>query len=414
MTNSYYKTPIVFQAMPKWDHPYASTALNMAKRVSKKRKVFYVEHPYTWKDIITGNKAAINKRLELWNPFKKPYHIPFAEYPNLIYIVPKPHLPINFLPEGELFEYLRNGISKAIWKTVDKTLDKFGIEEFIYFNSFDPIWSKIRTRKKVLGKFYQSVDNIEGESYIARHGSKAEKTAVMNAQAVITTSAELKKKFKFYNHNIYKVENGVDYNHFDSKNQIAIPVDLAAIKGIKLLYVGNIGIRIDYQLIEKITSNFPQLNWVFVGPEDSREFRGENLKKKSNVHFLGRRSYDEIPAYIMHADICMLPFKCNELTKCIYPLKINEYFACGKPVLATPFSDLSFFDNQVQFFHDEASFKKQVEFALKQTSEDINRKKETAKGNDWNERVLQIEKIIKLHTLYKSKQSIEETKYARA
>ena len=40
MGNNLSEIPIVFQAMPRWDHPYESTAINIAKGSQEKEKSF--------------------------------------------------------------------------------------------------------------------------------------------------------------------------------------------------------------------------------------------------------------------------------------------------------------------------------------------------------------------------------------
>ncbi|UZR98016.1 glycosyltransferase [Chondrinema litorale] len=402
MGNNLSEIPIVFQAMPRWDHPYESTAINIAKRLSKKRTVFYVEHPYTWKDLLTVDQSKIYNRLDCWNPFKQSYHKPYDNYQNLIYIVPSPQIPFNFLPEGNLFEAIRNNINNKIWKTIDKVIDKFNYNKFIYINSFDPVFAQVRSQKELVANIYQSVDNISGEKYIAKHGIRAEKEATINADLVLTTSKELKNKLGFYNNQTHAIENGVDYYHF-AENVDGIPEDLSKIEGIKILYVGNIGLRIDYNLIEQIAKKFPQWNWVFVGPEDKREFKGQRLKSLNNVYFLGKKSYSELPPYIRFADACILPFKCNELTKCIYPLKINEYFACGKPVLSTSFSDFYPLSNEINFFNSIDSFESQMEDIIN-SNNNSDRKKGFALNNDWNSRTKQIEMLISNVLVEKSSQ----------
>jgi len=384
---------VVFQAMPRWDHPYASTAINVAKRLAKKNLVFYVERPYTWRDVANIKNESIKRRLKFW--LGESYHRPYKELDNFIYIVPKPQIPVNFLPESKVYQKLLNYSNKSIWKTINKVLDNFEVQEFTYVNSFDPTRFQIYTDKKVLDKFYHCVDNIAGERYIAKHGIKAEAKAVKEAKAVITTSKELAVKYHTCNLETFAVENGVDFSHFESRSKESCPEDLAKIDGIKLLYVGNIGLRIDYDFIEIAAKAFPQWNWVMVGPKDEREFKGSSLLNMPNIHFLGKKTHEQIPAYIYHANACILPFECNELTRCIYPLKINEYFACGKPVLSTRFANLDELESQVHFYDDLPSFERQVNQALhKHTQEDIEEKKRLALINDWDERTSRIEEII--------------------
>jgi glycosyltransferase involved in cell wall biosynthesis len=54
-----------------------------------------------------------------------------------------------------------------------------------------------------------------------------------------------------------------------------------------------------------------------------------------NMHFLGRKPYEQIPAYCRGFDVGLIPFQDNELTKAVNPIKLREYLAVGLPVVST-------------------------------------------------------------------------------
>ena len=55
-------------------------------------------------------------------------------------------------------------------------------------------------------------------------------------------------------------------------------------------------------------------------------------------------------------DAAVIPFVHSPQTRAIYPLKLNEYLAAGLPVVATPFADMSGFEDLVRLADDpEAS-----------------------------------------------------------
>jgi UDP-galactopyranose mutase len=60
----------------------------------------------------------------------------------------------------------------------------------------------------------------------------------------------------------------------------------------------------------------------------------------ANIHYLGQKSYQELPSYIAGWDVALLPFACNESTRFISPTKTPEYLAAGKPVVSTPIRDV--------------------------------------------------------------------------
>jgi UDP-galactopyranose mutase len=66
----------------------------------------------------------------------------------------------------------------------------------------------------------------------------------------------------------------------------------------------------------------------------------EDLPKRSNIHYLGGKTYDQLPAYLSGWDVALMPFAMNESTQFISPTKTPEYPAGGKPVVSTPIRDV--------------------------------------------------------------------------
>ena len=64
------------------------------------------------------------------------------------------------------------------------------------------------------------------------------------------------------------------------------------------------------------------------------------LPRAENIHYLGSKSYQELPAYLAGWDLALIPFAINESTRFISPTKTPEYLAAGKPVISTPIRDV--------------------------------------------------------------------------
>ena len=64
------------------------------------------------------------------------------------------------------------------------------------------------------------------------------------------------------------------------------------------------------------------------------------IPDRPNVHLLGAKPYAELPAYLSHWDVAMLPFARNDATRFISPTKTPEYLAAGRPVVSTSIPDV--------------------------------------------------------------------------
>jgi hypothetical protein len=60
------------------------------------------------------------------------------------------------------------------------------------------------------------------------------------------------------------------------------------------------------------------------------------LERVPNIHLLGPRPYDQVPAYMQHADVVIIPHLVNSFTESLDPIKAYECVAAGRPTVSTP------------------------------------------------------------------------------
>jgi UDP-galactopyranose mutase len=94
----------------------------------------------------------------------------------------------------------------------------------------------------------------------------------------------------------------------------------------------------DLALLAGIADARPDWQLVIVGPV--AKIDPALLPRRPNIHYLGPRRYDELPAYLAGWDVALLPFARNEATRFISPTKTPEYLAAGRPVVSTPIRDV--------------------------------------------------------------------------
>ena len=138
---------------------------------------------------------------------------------------------------------------------------------------------------------------------------------------------------------IHPFPSAVDVDHFAAaRGPLAEPADQVRIAGPKLGFYGVIDERIDLALIDAVAAARTDWQIVMIGPVVKIDPAA--LPRRANIHWLGARRYDELPAYLSGWSVALMPFAINEATRFISPTKTPEYLAAGRPVVSTPIVDV--------------------------------------------------------------------------
>lgn len=169
---------------------------------------------------------------------------------------------------------------------------------------------------------------------------RAEHDLLESSEAVFTTAAALKARCSQHNSNTHFFANVVDAEHFGrAALSGATPADLAAIPQPRIVYHGVLSdFKVDFQLILDAANARPDWHFIFIGEEreGQRSAFVPRLSQLPNVHFLGYRSYEQLPDYLRGMNVGLLPTLLNEYTRSMFPMKFYEYLAAGLPVVSTP------------------------------------------------------------------------------
>jgi UDP-galactopyranose mutase len=117
-----------------------------------------------------------------------------------------------------------------------------------------------------------------------------------------------------------------------------IPPIKKGIDSPRLGYFGVIDERMDVELIRRIADARPSWQIVMVGP--IVKIDPTTLPTRPNIHYLGQKSYEELPRYLSGWDDALMPFAENDSTRFISPTKTLEYLAGGRPIVSTPIADV--------------------------------------------------------------------------
>ncbi|MEO5345954.1 MAG: glycosyltransferase [Magnetococcus sp. YQC-9] len=204
--------------------------------------------------------------------------------------------------------------------------------------------------------------------------------------------------------------NGADAHHFASADQAPCPTDLAAIPHPRIGYVGNINPKLDLAMIETIADIHPEWHWVFMGPvtmpdhkkaqESQARIAWDRLKQRENIHFLGLKPREILPAYLVHMDVQVICYKIARVENGTpgdwvvhgYPTKLHEYLATGKPVVVAPQSALLEFADVTAIAETPKEWEKALEEALAGSGPGTPAtRRARALQNTWDSRVDQLE-----------------------
>ena len=210
---------------------------------------------------------------------------------------------------------------------------------------------------------YDCIDAVEGFLPDQRQKAwalRAEEALIAQADKVFAVSPGLQARCERAGALVELAPNGVP-DHFFVQQSAA--EELSGFPRPIVGFVGGLESWLDYDLIVELARARPNWSIVMVGPVDARVGEVEKLKRVQNIHLLGRRPYSDVPGLITGFDVCIVPFKVNDLTNLSNPIKILEYLACGRPVVCTPIAAARPFDDVVSIV-ERADFVAAVENAL--------------------------------------------------
>lgn len=214
----------------------------------------------------------------------------------------------------------------------------------------------------------------------------------------VQTPAYLEEKRRLNSHT-YLVPNGADLERFAlAEGDGPIPADIEGLPRPILGYVGTYNCRVDGHLLLKVAQAYQRGSLALVGgmQRDADAEEVAALRKMPNVHFLGEKPYDRVPDYLMHFDVCLIPFKTAQDNRRGSPSKLFDYLAAGRPAVSTSLSGVEDFTDVVKVAKDEDDFLSGVEAALRNSDPCAqDRRRVRAQAHSWEARAEQVWTLLK-------------------
>jgi glycosyltransferase involved in cell wall biosynthesis len=166
-----------------------------------------------------------------------------------------------------------------------------------------------------------------------------ERELFRRADRVFTGGHSLYEAKRDRHRSVHAFPSSVDVAHFGKARQtLPDPPDQAPIPHPRIGHYAVLDERFDIELLAALADARPNWHFVLVGPVVKID--PADLPRRPNIHYLGGKKYDELPAYLSGWDVAFMPFSLNESTRFISPTKTPEYLAAGKPVVSTPVTDV--------------------------------------------------------------------------
>ena len=166
-----------------------------------------------------------------------------------------------------------------------------------------------------------------------------ERVLLRRADVVFTGGQSLFEAKKPQHRNVHAFQSGVDTAHFlPARDAIADPADQRGIPHPRAGFFGVLDERLDRHLLAAVADLRPNVHFVLIGPMAKLDLH--ELPRRPNLHYLGAKQYDELPAYVANWQVALMPFALNAATRFISPTKTPEYLAAGLPVVSTPITDV--------------------------------------------------------------------------
>lgn len=291
----------------RWDFVYQRPQ-HLMSRFAKERRVFFIEEA-----IIHDAETHVS-----------------AENREAGLFVVTPHL--------NRAEVEAAGFDKLLEAKLAELFADKKIEKYVFWY-YTPMALKFTGDFKPQAIVYDCMDELSLFKFAPPELLQCEAELFRRASVVFTGGQSLYDAKRRSHNNVWAFPSSIDAAHFNKARSVReLPSDQAGIKHPQLGYIGVIDERINLDLIKEIAEKRAAWQIVMIGP--IVKIAEEDLPRRENLHYLGMKKYEDLPAYLAGLDVALMPFALNDSTKFISPTKTPEYLAAGKPVVSTAIRDV--------------------------------------------------------------------------
>ena len=271
---------------------------------------------------------------------------------------------------------------------------RLGIKQFELWTFLPNTADYIGTLGEQLAVYY-CVDEWSMFSYLDRAQTvAAERRVLERVDAVFAINHALADAKRAVNPQTFVSPHGVDHAAFSRALDpaVAVPADLAALPGPRIGFYGTLRDWVDFPLIAHIARARPGWSIALLGQVlgDVSALRG-----LPNVHLLGQKRHDELPAYCKGFDVGMIPYVIDERMTFVNPLKLREYLSAGAPVVSTPVPEVVRYARLCRIAATPDEFVAALDATLREASPAARRARSDAMAQEtWSARVTEVTRTV--------------------
>lgn len=248
---------------------------------------------------------------------------------------------------------------------------------------------------------YHDLDDYAGLPGVAPAVVKDQEARLLSrADVVFAASGALFRGVLHRHANAYYMPAATEVAHWARGG--SAPADLARLPRPLMGYAGALAARkIDVGLLAHLARARPDWSIALIGPLHPRERRFFQLAlgDLTNVHFLGRKAYEELPACYAALDAMILPYQRNARTRARFPLQFAEALAAGKPQVVTELDAIAHYRlsrTLCRVARDQDEFLQFAEDALAEEPSDerLALRREHARRYDLDARMRDLETLV--------------------
>ncbi|MCK5215604.1 MAG: glycosyltransferase [Candidatus Omnitrophica bacterium] len=373
---------IIIFSSDDWSSGLKTSKYHIAVRLAKRNNVLFVN------SIGMRNPQASVKDLKrIWSKLKRFFGGLEKMNDNLSVLTPIviPFHNVSFF--HKINQWILAGSLKRAMRQME-------INDPIAF-VFTPIFVESLKPLKPKRVVYYCIDELAAYREVDHEKADVmERQLFKKADLVITCSQRLYDLKKSCHESVHYLPHGVDWDLFRRAvdEDLPVPEDMRDIPRPIIGYFGFLSDDwIDVKLLGSLAKAHTDWSIVLIGRS-----KGDFTEKCSqpNIHFLGLKPFESLPAYTKAFDVGIIPFARNDLTLSSNPLKLYEYLAGGLSVVSVDIPEVHRFSHLIEIAQTAEEFSNKIEKILSGVNVSARELSDAVKQESWDNRIEEISCLV--------------------